>query len=591
MRIQPLLLHGPIAAAFAISLSFATSAPVRACGPGSPEPAARAAPPHEIRWCAGNRDPRHLAHLRILSFNDFHGHLSAGQIVSKRPVGGAAVLASWLEEAERTSPDGEYLVVHAGDHVGASPPVSALLQDEPSLSFLNGLAGRGCRERRVLEPGCRMVGTLGNHEFDQGRAELLRKLRGGNSSKGPFLEDPWKGIRFPYVNANVVDSVTGRHLLPPYAIQSVQGIPVGIVGIVLRQTPTIVTPSGVAGLAFLDEAETINRTVRVLRRQGVKAVVVLIHQGASQSSYTGTTRPGDSTTVAGDLVEIVRKLDPGVDVVVSGHTHSFVNAFLPDRSGRTVLVTQAWSYGTAFGQIDLELDRRTREVVGKSAFVQTTWADEGPGLSPDPLVAEAVAKAEAAVAPLTNRVVGVAATAISQTANEAGESPMGDLIADAQRAATGADFAFMNAGGIRASLDSGDITWGELFTIQPFGNTMVTMKLTGERIRAVLEQQWAGQPYPRIMSVSGLTYTWNDSLPVGARIVEIRKDGAVLSPTDTFTVTCNNFMAGGGDNFTLFKSGVAPTVGPADIDALVDHVASLPGPIAPPPADRIHRIP
>lgn len=573
-----------------LGLAIASQAADHRCGAEESGNTLRSPKRNVVRWCAKNRDSRHLEHLRILSFNDFHGHLSAGQKVSNRPVGGAAVLASWLEEAERTAPGGEYLVVHAGDHVGASPPVSALLQDEPSLSFLNLLAGRRCHERRYLEADCRMVGTLGNHEFDQGRSELLRKLRGGNSAQGPFLENPWKGVRFPYVNANVVDSISDRSLLPPYVVKWIRGIPVALVGIVLHETPSIVTPSGVAGLKFQDEAETINKTVRLLRRQGVKAVVVLIHQGASQTSYSGTTRPEDSTNVSGDIVEIVKSLDPGVDAIVSGHTHAFTNALLPDRSGTPILVTQAWSYGTAFGQIDLELDRRTRDVVGKSAFIQTTWADEGPGLSPDPMVAELVNKAEVAVAPLTDRVEGIAGEAFAKTQNDAGESTMGDLIADAQRWATGTDFAFMNAGGIRASLDSGDITWGELFTIQPFGNTMVAMRLTGAQIYGVLEQQWLGQPYARIMSVSGLSYTWDDGLPVGSRVVEVRKDGNALSKTDTFTVTCNNFMAGGGDNFIGFRDGLGPTVGPNDVDVLVDYVKSQVQPITPSATDRILRL-
>ena len=580
-----------VSVAFATAL-FLTSAPVLAhqCGGTDVEDSARSPENHETRWFSKHRDPHHLEHLRLIAFNDFHGHLSAGQKVSSRPVGGAAVMASWIEESERTAPGGEYLIVHAGDHVGASPPVSALLEDEPSLSFLNILAGANCHDRMFLEPGCRIVGTLGNHEFDKGRAELLRKLHGGNSATGPFLENPWKGLHFPYVNANVVDSTSGRTLLPPYVVKMVRGIPVALVGIVLKETPTIVTPSGVAGLKFEDEATTINRTVKRLRKQGVKAIIVLIHQGASQSSYTGATKPEDSTTVSGDLVNIVKNLDEGVDVVVAGHTHTFLNALLPDRAGKPVLVSQAWSYGTAIGKIDLELDRRSHDVVGKSAVIQTTWADEGPGLTPDPQVTELVAKAEAAVAPLANRVVGHASLPFPQAQDSAGESPLGDLIADAQRASTGTDFSFMNPGGIRGSLDSGSVTWGGLFTIQPFGNTMIKMRLTGQQVYDVLEQQWLGQPYARIMQISGFSYTWDNALAVGSRIVEVRNGGVAISKTDTFTVTCNNFMAGGGDNFTSFKAGLGPVVGPSDIDALVQYVQALPQPIAPLSLDRIVRL-
>lgn len=525
-----------------------------------------------VEWRAA--DVADTLRVKLLAINDFHGQLSAGRRVGARPVGGAGVLAAYLRSAQAGRED-ETILLHAGDHVGASPPASALLQDEPAISFLNQLANEHCRhpererdERAKWHPRCSVVGTLGNH------------------ADGPFLEDPWRGARFPYVSANVVDAITGEPILPPYVIKRIDGMPVAFIGAVLWATPTIVTPSGVAGVRFLDEAEAINRYIPELRRQRVRAIVVLIHQGGRQNLYAGPTSP-TAPAVTGDIVGIVERLDDEVDVVVAGHWHGFTNALLPNRNGKPILVTQAFSAGTAYGDIDLEISRASRDVVAKSAAIVTTWADEGPGLAPDFAAQQLAAAAEEKVAPLVNQ----AAADIRRSANRAGESALGNLIADAQRAAAmGTDFAFMNPGGIRADIAAGDVTWGELFAVQPFGNSLVRMDLNGQQVVDLLNQQWAGPPFPRILQISGLSYLWDTARPASERVVAVYKDGAPLDPAARYSVTVNSFLADGGDNFTVLRDGTNRAGGPMDLDALIEYIKGLPQPFSAAIESRIERL-
>lgn len=572
-----------------------------------------------LEWKAADlasKDKGSLIQVQILGINDFHGQISAGRLVANRPVGGAAVLASYLAAAQ-TDPNDPSLadrtfIVHAGDHVGASPPESALLQDEPAISFFNVLANRYCqlndrhpdhtrpweaheaqedRRDRRLHPHCNLVGTPGNHEFDEGKDELFRLLNGGNHPKGPFLENPYRGARYPMVSSNVVEEKTGKPILPPFVIKNVNGVRIAFIGAVLKQTPTIVTPSGVAGLKFLDEADSINRSVQWLRNEeGIHTFIVVIHQGGTQTSYQGPTQPGKVVT-GQDILDIVSRLDDDVDVVVSGHAHSFTNALLKNRNGAEILVTQAFSASTAYGDIDVTIDRKTRDVVAKSAAIVTTFADAGPGLIPDAKVAELVQQAQVKVAPLVNRVIGTAATAMTRTENTAGESALGNLIADAQRAALGTDFAFMNPGGIRADLAAGPVTFGHVFTMQPFGNSLVRMDLTGQQIYDLLNQQWAAtQPFPRILSTSGLTYTWDFTRPSGDRVTEVRRNGALIDRQATFSVTVNSFIAAGGDNFTVLLQGKNQVGGLLDLDALIAYIQALPQPFSAAIEGRIIRL-
>lgn len=532
--------------------------------------------------------------VKLLGFNDFHGQISAGKLVSSRPVGSAGVLAAYLKSAQ-AGIETQTLIVHAGDHVGASPASSALLQDEPSIQWLNLLANASCTYGDKLNSACNVVGTLGNHEFDEGKTELLRLLNGGNHVSGPFLEDPYKGARFPYVSANVVDEVTGRPILPPYVIKKVQGVPIAFVGAVLEATPTIVTPTGVAGLKFLDEAEAANSYVPEIKALGVKTIVLLIHQGASQSSYTTQTNTalGNSVLNGTDILDVVTRLDSEFDVVVSGHSHSFTNVLITNNAGKKILVTQAFSASTAYGDIDLTIDPVTKDVVTKTAKIVTTFADVAPGNAPDPAAVALTVAAEARVAPLVTQVVGFAPSSLTRDGGSTGEQSLGDVIADSQNMAEGTQFAFMNPGGIRADLvvptGGANITWNDLFTIQPFGNTLVKMSMTGAQIKALLEQQWTASS-TRILQISGLGYTWDNALPIGGRIVEIHDAaGVTLNPVASYSIACNNFLATGGDGFSVFLQGTNPVGGPVDLDAMLDYTEHH-NPLPIPVKNRIIRL-
>lgn len=512
--------------------------------------------------------------------------------VSGRRAGGIAVLSSYLKAASAGNEHGTF-IVHAGDHVGGSPPNSALLQDEPAISFLNLLTNAQCKGNLVAAERCNVVGTLGNHEFDEGVTELKRLIGGGNHERGPFLEAPWGGARYPYTSSNVVLTESGRNLVAPYVIRKVQGIPLGFVGAMLKDAPKVISAAGVAGVRFLDEAESINEAVAALKRKGVHSIVVAIHEGATQTTYTGET---DETQAApaGAILDIIRRLDDEIDVLVTGHTHQFTNALVENANGVPMLVVQAFAFSTAYSDIDLVLDRRTGDVISKSAAVVNTWHDEGPGLTPDAAAAELVAQADELVAPLVSEVIGHTEAPLTRMQSAAGESALGNLVADSQRLALDADFAVTNPGGIRADLDAGDITWGEIFSVQPFSNIVVRVRLTGQQIYDLLNQQWGGsQPAGgRFLQISGFTYTWSSSIPEGEpRVLEVRRlDGSPISLSDTYSVAANAFVAGGGNDYTVMRLGTDQVGGATDLEILVDYVSSLPQPLVARIEGRIERL-
>jgi len=488
--------------------------------------------------------------MKLLAVNDFHGQLSTGRRVANRDAGGAAILAAYLDQRRQQTPYS--LTVHAGDMVGASPLVSALLQDQPTMEFMN-MVGFD-------------IGTSGNHEFDEGIAEYRRLVEGGCHPTAGC----WEGADFPYITANVVDTASGETIWEPYLIRNVAGARIGFVGAVLESTPEIVTPSGVAGLEFRDEAESINAAVAELKQQGVRAIVVLIHQGGQQAG----NQPGGE--LGGPIVEIAQNLDDEVDIIVSGHSHSFINATVDGK-----LITQAYSYSTAFADINVVIDRATRDIVGKQAEIVTTFAE---GITPDPEIAALVKKYEDQVAPLVNRVVGTAAETLSSPRDAGTDTPLGNLIADAQRAQMGTQLAFMNPGGIRAPIDAGEVTYGDLFNVQPFGNNLVKMSLTGEQVYRLLEQQWQPQSdgtlTVRILQISGLQYTYADANPVGQKVSEVRVGDGPLDRAASYTITVNSFLADGGDGFSVLREGANREGGPVDLDALVAYVEQLPQPFS-----------
>ncbi|NNV05934.1 bifunctional UDP-sugar hydrolase/5'-nucleotidase [Geobacillus sp. C56-T2] len=493
--------------------------------------------------------------VQLLGINDFHGQLNVTRKVGGREVGRADYLAAYLKQREAENKN--TLLVHAGDAVGASPPVSALLQDEPTIEVLNKLGFD--------------VGTLGNHEFDEGVAEMLRLIHGGyHPATGDFA-----GADFPYVSANVIDKETKQPILPPYVIKRVNGMPIGFIGVTLTDTPSIVTPSGVAGVEFIDEATAINKAVRELKKKRVETIVVLAHN-------PGASNP-DGTNASGEIVDIAKTVDDEVDVIFAGHNHAYLNAVVDGK-----LLVQSYAYGTAFSDVDLKIDPRTKDVVAKKAEIVTTYHD---GITPDPEIRALVEKYEAKVAPLVNQVVGTAAETITDEQNASGESALGNLIADAQRAAMNTDFAFMNPGGIRADIEQGEVTWGELYNVQPFNNQLVKMTLTGAQIRELLNQQW--QPTKtRMLQISGLRYTWSASRPAGNKVVDIQlPDGTPLNPNGEYTVTVNSFLADGGDGFTVLTQGTNREVGPVDLDALVSYIRGLAQPFSARIEGRINRLP
>ena len=486
--------------------------------------------------------------LQLLAINDFHGALlpnASGGVT----YGGAGVLGAYLDYLEADAAGAVTMRLGVGDLIGASPPLSGLLQDEPTLKVLNMLKFD--------------YSAVGNHEFDEGIDELLRLQYGGYHP----VTGEWGGSKMQYLAANVVWEDSGEPVLPPYAIKTIRGIPVGFIGAVYEETPSIVTASGVAGLEFLDEAESINKYVEVLKDKGVEAIIVLLHNGGSGVETGGP--------VSGDVVSVVEAIDDEVDVVLNGHTH---NRYWGMIDGK--LVTSAWYNGRAIADVDLVLDRKSGDVVEKTASIVRTAHVEW--LVPHAQAANAaryVAKIEAYVAPIVDRVIGTAATDITRTQNTAGESALGSFIADSQRWKMGTDVAFMNPGGIRADLLAGEVTWGELFTIQPFANYLVTMDLTGAQIEALLEQQWNTTS---ILQISGITYSWDPAAPVGSRVdpANIMIGGAPLNLAATYSVTVNNFLSDGGDGFTILRDGTNKVYGPIDLDALVDYVMQLPQPFS-----------
>ena len=529
--------------------------------------------------------------VKLVAFNDFHGNLQTplGGVAdrdpadpSKRivvPAGGVAHLATLVRERRRRTAD--TIVVGAGDIIGASPLVSSLFRDEPTIEAMN-LVG--------LE-----YTSVGNHEFDRGKAELLRMQNGGCSPvDGCFTPAGFAGATFRYLAANVIDTSTGKPLFPPYAIRRLDGGgAIAFVGVVLKGTPAIVRPSGVEGLEFRDEADTINALLPELRAAGVDAIVVLIHQGAFTTGlYDDRRCPG----VVGEILRIVPRIDPSVRLVVSGHTHQ---AYICDVDGRTV--TSAGFYGRLVTDIDVTIDLRARAPV---AIAANNIIVDPRKFAATPALSELVARYDAMAAPRAARRVGrITADIFYNMPNAAGETAMGDVIADAQLEATsGADagraqIAFTNPGGMRAALafhaPDGEVTYGDLFSVQPFGNSLVTMTLTGAQLRLLLEQQWLPPQDERgrvLQPSRGFSYSWDRSQPVGSRVVDgsLRLYGVPIEPATAYRVTVNDFLAD-GMSYAVLKSGTDRVGGPQDIDALAAFFAAR-SPVAPGRRDRITRV-
>lgn len=580
--------------------SGASSAPAEAWTPLSPVSVNLAASP------AGQ-----TAHGNLLAFNDFHGAIDpptgSGAAVLGTPAGGVEYLAHWVKKlrAEGEAAGQKVITVGAGDMIGATPLVSAAFHDEPSIELLSELG---------LD-----VTSVGNHEFDEGVTELKRMQHGGcHPVEGCFAGDGFDGAEFQYLAANVTDKRTKLPILPPVEVKLIDGVPVGFIGMTLEGTPTIVNPAGITTVDFRDEVETANLWSALLRLLGVKAQVLLLHEGGQQGP-TGNVSTCDGFT--GVISPIVAGLRDEIGVVVSGHTHRFYTCSLPNKSGKPVVVTSAGTNGQLVTDITLTLDKRSRtfaSIEAQNVVVENgvrnadgTWQSTGPNVfvrNPalvDPAAKVIADKYRTAVAPLANRVVGSISADIVRDVAASGESPLGDVIADAQlaySASAGAQLALMNPGGIRAPLTfanspggeaGGQVTYGEAFTVQPFNNLVTTYSLTGAQLKEVLEQQFAGhagQTTTKILQVSaGFTYSYNTTLPLGSRVSDIKLNGTAIDPAASYLVTTNDFLANGGDGFTTLTGGTGRVYAPGfDVDALVAYLAA--GPVAPGPANRITKL-
>lgn len=525
--------------------------------------------------------------LRLVAFNDFHGMLRDQPRTAAQPqqrVGGGAFLAGWIGALKADHPG--TLVFSSGDLVGASPLDSAFLRDEPTLEMANAIG---------LD-----AAVVGNHEFDQGVAELQRKIQGGCAkAKGakqscPFTDSPYHGSRFPWLAANVVDDA-GRPVLAPYVVREVQGVRVGIVGVVTRDVPRLVTPSGIRGLHFLDEAQTLERYADALHARGVGTVIALVHEGGS---IDGNWNDPQCPNARGRIFEIAPQVQGKIDVLFSAHTHQGYNC----RVG-AMPVMQAFSYGRGLSVVDLVIDGDSGKVKPDSV---RSWnvdvshvASSDNATAPMPLPAEAapdpavdalLARYASLTAQYSQHVVGHLAQALPArpASSEEGDSLAGRLVADAQWFAThgasagGADFALMNPGGIRGGLACDpapcDVTYGQLFQMQPFGNQLVVLTLSGRQVRALLEQQQSAEAAkPLFLQPSAqLRYDWDASAPSGQRAQNIRVDGRPLSPSHRYRVTVNSFLAQGGDRFIVLEQGEDKRMKNEDLEALVQYFAAAP---------------
>lgn len=551
-----------------------------------------------------SRDHGRYQDVQLLSFNDLHGNLeppsgSSGRVTEHQhdgttktvDAGGVEYLATHLREAREGN---RYSVTAAGgDMVGASPLISGLFHDEPTIEALNKLD---------LD-----VTSVGNHEFDEGAAELGRLQNGGcHPTEGCYTDKEFEGADFPYLAANVLDEKTGKPVLKPYWVWKKQGVKVGFIGVTLEGTPDIVSAEGVKGLAFKDEVETIDKYAKELQRQGVKSIVALIHEGgfpASTAYNYDCDSPGAGDGISGPIADIAKNITPQVDALVTGHTHNAYVCTIPDPAGKPRMVTSAASFGRLYTDTTLTYDRATgdiaRTAVKSANHVVTRDVPKAPDMT------RLIDKWNTLAAPIGNRAIGYISGDIVRDGTE---SPLGDLIADAQleygrTLDAETDLALMNPGGIRASLThaaggsegDGVVTFAEGFTVQPFANTVNLQDFTGAQVIQALKEQVSGpnEAAPKILQISsGLTYTLDLTKTGADRVVtdSIKLNGSAIDPTATYRVATNSFLAGGGDGFPTLGQGTNDLVGEDDLAALERYLtanSTATSPIAPPKADRI----
>ncbi|WP_223701402.1 DUF6359 domain-containing protein [Sutcliffiella deserti] len=488
--------------------------------------------------------PGDLVSVQLLGLNDLHGKIDQTYDLS-RDFGIAAAgrmdyVATYLKDRRLANPN--TLIVHAGDMIGGSSPVAALLQDEPVVEIMNEIGFD--------------IGTVGNHEFDEGTAEFLRMVNGGDHPNGT---ENYQGMNFPNVCANCVYKESGETILPPFEILEVGGEEIGFIGVNTTATLNMVMPEVIKDITFTNEVAAVNKATEELKAQGVKAIVVLAHMPASQSGETAT----------GDAANLANNVDDEVDIIFAAHNHEIVDAIVDGK-----LIVQALDYGKAFSSVDIEIDPATGDIVTKEAEI--VFVDQSK-VDPDPAVSAILEKYENRIAPILNEVIGYAATAIEggySTMGEIGDNALGNLLADGMNAAMGSDFALMNGGGIRDNLNQGEITWGELFNIQPFNNVLMTVDIKGADLFTIMNAQLQA-PYGPDYSIGGFKYTWDSST---FKVVDIMlPDGTPIDKDATYKLTVNNFMgtSTGSKYRPIGELGKNPVTGPEDLEATVEFIKSF----------------
>ncbi|MFF1296596.1 MULTISPECIES: bifunctional metallophosphatase/5'-nucleotidase [unclassified Streptomyces] len=553
---------------------------------------------------SGGKAPSRYQDVQLLSFNDLHGNLeppsgSSGRVTEVQAdgttktidAGGVEYLATHLREARAGN---KYsITAAAGDMVGASPLISGLFHDEPTIEALNGLD---------LD-----VTSVGNHEFDEGAKELARLQKGGcHPTAGCSTDEEFEGADFPYLAANVLNEKTGKPIRKPYWVWKKNGVKVGFIGVTLEDTPGVVSAEGVKGLKFRDEVQTINKYAKELQRQGVKSIVALIHEGgapASASYNYDCDAPGAGDGISGPIVDIAKNVTPQVDALVTGHTHAAYACTIDDPAGNPRTVTSAASFGRLYTDTTLTYDRWTGDIARTAVKSANRVVTRTVAKATD--MTELISRWNTLAAPIGNRAIGYVSADIPSTGTE---SPMGDLIADAQLAYgkqldPETDLALMNPGGVRAGLTyaakgtegDGVVTYAEGFTVQPFANTVNLQDFTGAQLIKVLQEQVSGSnaASPKILQPSsGLTYTLDLTKTGADRIVvdSVKLNGTAIDPAATYRVATNSFLAGGGDGITTLGLGTNDLVGTDDLAALEQYLlanSSATSPIAPPAANRI----
>ena len=527
--------------------------------------------------------------VQLLGINDFHGNLepptgSSGLILpapggANVPAGGASFLASHIRTLRAANPNS--LVVSAGDLIGASPLLSAAFHDEPTIEAMNMIG---------LD-----LNAVGNHEFDDGETELLRMQNGGchpTDTAGTCADTDGRfdGANFRFLAANVVRD-SGEPMFPAYSIKKFGNIKVGFIGMTLEGTPDIVSPAGIRNLQFLDEAETANRYAAELRNEhGVRAIVVLLHEGGVPTPFAGI----NACNVSNPILDIVNRTSDAVDLFVTGHTHQPYNCVIDGRP-----VTSASSFGRLVTDIDFQLDHQTKDIrnvsVNNVIVTRTLGALDVQAL---------IDRYNIRVAPIRDRVIGNLSAPLNRVPDTSGENPAGNAIADAQLFASrseGAVAAFMNPGGVRAEIDAGPVTYGEAFAMQPFGNNLTTITLTGAQLYEMLKQQFCGAATRRILLPSATVhYTWDASLApaLGTACASAQSpvvpgsltiDGTPVVNATSYRITVNSFLADGGDSFPVLPTGTNRVGGVVDTDAFQQYLAANPN-LAPPALSRIDVI-